>query len=272
MSHSQGLAASRWASPALPSLDEFFFHAERLSTSSLDVDNALCHICQEEFEPLYSHQSINADTRQTFELLDALPFLQPKSAGVDEPVRLPCSHILGSECLKQWLSSSGAASCPLCKRDLITKCHAHYEGATKYSRRLQEIEALPFRALVKAEWTDEHTVLFPVETSQMRDRLNSYVEKAIRTVQRTFDLNLLGSDLMEVGELLKSLGKELENQAGHEHMPAKLYEQLLQRACVAGSEHASWRLWKVIELSVRAVIEYERRICELDFLLDEANE
>ena len=36
---------------------------------------------------------------------------------IEEPVRLACSHIIGSSCLRQWLLTS--TTCPFCRRDLL---------------------------------------------------------------------------------------------------------------------------------------------------------
>lgn len=37
-----------------------------------------------------------------------------ENGDIDSPVRLPCDHIIGGECIRKWLSS-GANTCPLCR-------------------------------------------------------------------------------------------------------------------------------------------------------------
>ncbi len=58
----------------------------------LDKDNQKCCLCHEDYGT------------------------QPSTRGIIErPVQLPCSHILGSECITLWLTGQGN-SCPLCRR------------------------------------------------------------------------------------------------------------------------------------------------------------
>lgn len=46
-----------------------------------------------------------------------------ENGAVDSPVRLPCNHIFGGECIRHWLSpgKSGANGCPLCRRQFFTQ-------------------------------------------------------------------------------------------------------------------------------------------------------
>ena len=65
----------------------------RVSPQELEGD-ADCHIC------LSRYSGRTADT-----------------GPVEEPVRLPCAHILGSACLEKWFLNS--ATCPTCRRVLL---------------------------------------------------------------------------------------------------------------------------------------------------------
>ena len=54
-----------------------------------------------------------------------VPYSQPFAKGepAEEPLRLPCGHIVGGRCIGEWLttttiSSGGGASCPICRRQL----------------------------------------------------------------------------------------------------------------------------------------------------------
>lgn len=38
---------------------------------------------------------------------------------IDSPVRLPCNHIIGGECIRTWISSGGT-TCPLCRHRLFS--------------------------------------------------------------------------------------------------------------------------------------------------------
>ena len=58
-----------------------------------ELEDTDCHVC------LLKYNRRSADTGH-----------------IDEPVRLPCSHILGSSCLRQWLMTS--TTCPYCRRHL----------------------------------------------------------------------------------------------------------------------------------------------------------
>jgi len=57
----------------------------------LDKDNQKCCLCQEEYGTQASTRGI-----------------------IERPVKLPCNHIMGSECITLWLTGGGN-SCPLCR-------------------------------------------------------------------------------------------------------------------------------------------------------------
>ena len=68
-----------------------------INKNTLPDEHKSCHICMEDFK---------AQTAHTLEL----------------PVRLPCSHILGTICMINWLSSNGDKSprgCPMCRAELL---------------------------------------------------------------------------------------------------------------------------------------------------------
>jgi hypothetical protein len=74
---------------------EFLDQLSRVPTADLD-DTICCYICHEDFA------------------------LTPTERGIiiDEPVRTPCSHILGSVCLSAWVTL-GNNTCPCCRQELF---------------------------------------------------------------------------------------------------------------------------------------------------------
>lgn len=59
----------------------------------LDKENQQCCLCREEYGT------------------------EPSTRGIIErPVKLPCDHIIGSECITLWLTTGGGNSCPMCRR------------------------------------------------------------------------------------------------------------------------------------------------------------
>ena len=87
--------------------------------ANLPDNNQSCHICMEDFK---------AQTGHTLEL----------------PVRLPCSHILGTICMINWLSSNGNSSprgCPLCRAELLPKALSDPLSARRRESLLGRIQA-----------------------------------------------------------------------------------------------------------------------------------
>ena len=87
-----------------------------VSTADLPDEHVACHICMEDFK---------AQNARTLEL----------------PVRLPCSHILGTICMINWLSSNGDKSprgCPMCRAELLPQTQPPpFEPRSGQSRRAQ---------------------------------------------------------------------------------------------------------------------------------------
>ena len=82
----------------LSKLDKAALYVEslpRVSRQEAEQDKD-CHIC------LLQYYDRTADT-----------------GPIEQPVRLPCSHILGSSCLREWLTKS--TSCPVCRRNLLPR-------------------------------------------------------------------------------------------------------------------------------------------------------
>ena len=76
---------------------EYILNLPIVCRANLPDEHKSCHICMEDFK---------TQTSKTLEL----------------PVRLPCSHILGTICMINWLSSNGDNSprgCPLCRAALL---------------------------------------------------------------------------------------------------------------------------------------------------------
>ena len=83
--------------PQRATATRFILSLPIVNKANLPDEHKSCHICMEDFK---------AQTANTLEL----------------PVRLPCSHILGTICMINWLSSNGDESprgCPMCRAELL---------------------------------------------------------------------------------------------------------------------------------------------------------
>lgn len=68
-----------------------------IKPEDLPESSQICHICQEDFD-------------------------DPDAEGAEKaevPVKLPCNHIMGSECLARWCD--GHNSCPMCRATLFVQ-------------------------------------------------------------------------------------------------------------------------------------------------------
>lgn len=104
----------------LPSAPEFLEDIDVVDELSLTQDEKTCSICQENFGELLQFLDLPTSEREKLLVFDILPFRKLKDLGSDEPVRLPCTHIIGSCCLQRWLEDKGN-SCPLCRRELCVR-------------------------------------------------------------------------------------------------------------------------------------------------------
>ena len=86
----------------LDDLDEFLGGLPRLDINDLEPDNRRCHICQEPYPA------------------DGIPDKSevPDKSKPEFPVELPCRHVLGSTCLKRWLTPTKNDTCPFCRSRL----------------------------------------------------------------------------------------------------------------------------------------------------------
>ncbi len=83
----------------------------RVSIATLhDATDQECPICIERYVPTGRSATVAGtlgnDETESFELLPG--------AGEDSPVRLPCGHVVGEACIRQWLSTN-PASYPICR-------------------------------------------------------------------------------------------------------------------------------------------------------------
>ncbi|KAF2255394.1 hypothetical protein BU26DRAFT_584136 [Trematosphaeria pertusa] len=297
-----GLASSKWA---LPTIEDFFsLHVQTLDLPSLDEDNSCCHICQRDFSSLA--EGIDPATALSLHYFDELPFAQLKKTDVDEPLRLPCGHALGSSCLQEWFSASGSNQCPFCKRELFAKSSVIAANPDhEYGRRYHEIKNLLLRALLTSSWSEEGSLVFlPADVSSIVARLPRVIFRVAARVQQpriegtlvfpghesklslddgsnfhgfvegylgNFEdyVRVLPCAKMLLGDEAKAVFARICNgfrgSAGQE-LPARvLYAEVLRAVgCMGDVELA-----KVMVLAVRAMVDYEQRMSDLDSLCGE---
>ena len=70
----------------------------------------------------------------------------------ENPVRLPCGHVVGRSCISRWLTTSN--SCPLCRRVLFSRNRATSEGESSIERLLESIGLAPPYIDVAMEYVD----------------------------------------------------------------------------------------------------------------------
>ena len=77
--------------------EQFLSSLPKVSTSDLPADSMTCTICSDEYGT---------------------------ASGIDKkaehPVRLPCSHIVGAECIAKWLTER-SNSCPYCRHEFFPR-------------------------------------------------------------------------------------------------------------------------------------------------------
>lgn len=61
---------------------------------------------------------------------------------IERPVRLACNHIIGSECIAHWVSSSaqGTNVCPICRRVLFQPAPFYAWPATNYATQAELLD------------------------------------------------------------------------------------------------------------------------------------
>lgn len=89
---------------------EFVESLPRVSVLDLQAEDSFCCLCHAEF---FRPQMVTTDDRKT----DSLRRIRCV------PVELPCGHIMGNKCLRNWVDTcmsdnKGHGTCPLC-RDVI---------------------------------------------------------------------------------------------------------------------------------------------------------
>jgi hypothetical protein len=160
-------------------------HLEVINILSPPEQNTECYICQE----MYCLEQVAISKPHYYALtyLDALPFPQHKNMSRDEPVRLPCNHIIGSICLEEWLQVGGT-SCPLYRADVfpVAKESSPF-NYKEYNRRLEEITRIDLRTLLKSPLLMERNVYLSVPFTQsiIRQLPGRFAQMAFRVNKLT---------------------------------------------------------------------------------------
>jgi hypothetical protein len=221
-----GLAASKWA---CPNLNDFL----AALPSDIPSDSTTCDICNEEFGTA------------------------TQDCAAEDTLQLPCGHIFGSLCLRDWLSQ--ASTCPICRRQYIfTAPLPPPLPESPYVCGLRKIEALSFERLADATFEDEQEeIVLPFDVCEMVNRLEGYVIESLVVAE------VEGAESLTAAAL-KTVSDRLEKLANTVLKPAELYDGLVG---AAGLDERPGL--EVIKRAVKAMVEYERLINELDSLAAE---
>lgn len=100
----------------------FVASLERVELSAVPSDQIICPICwielgeTYEFHDLYEPPDLPSDPREAGNMIafQQLPF--DLSRPNNDPVKLPCEHLFGYDCLVNSLSEN--STCPMCRREL----------------------------------------------------------------------------------------------------------------------------------------------------------
>ena len=133
--------------------EAWFNHLPSVDMETLDKDDQNCSICRVE----YSSSSSASDQQED---------------PVETPVRLPCGHVFGTQCLKAWLTHAAGAgnkTCPTCRHQLAEWDPVFAENV----RHLRWLERLDY-----ANDADRSLVLGGlVHTLNERDARREFVER-----------------------------------------------------------------------------------------------
>ena len=75
----------------------------------------------------------------------------------DTPIKLPCQHILGADCLFTWLMS-GKNTCPHCRRQVFTR-PTHLEFFSHQHLQLIEVRGAAMGFLAETSWHHDKSYL-----------------------------------------------------------------------------------------------------------------
>lgn len=253
-------------------------------------------ICQEKFSELLQYLYLPTSEREKLLVFDILPFPRLKYLGSDEPVRLPCNHVIVSCCLQRWLEDKGN-SCPLCRQELCVRgtelcLYAEFDRRFEMLMRtnLREllIHPVPDHTSIKL---DRHTMtsikwqlavrmiqielrlrrlrLLPVWVWEMESTTSdetSYILFLDEYWRRNYwysNTNYGNARAaMESTVMIRAYGLLCESLCGlvsrgyTSAMPNGLLEQLLQQFSIIPMDKQQTML---VCMSVQATIEYERR-------------
>ena len=108
-----------------------------LESSDLPKDHEECGICQETYL---------------------------SGSNVETPAQLPCGHIFGMRCLRNWLNSSLRPSCPMCRADLFDQREGKGTDVLRNSIAILE-------RLVSSSNSSERAVVLNAAQQQTRERI-----------------------------------------------------------------------------------------------------
>ena len=219
--------------------EAWFNQLPSVDIESLDKDDKNCGICRVE----YSSSSSASDQQED---------------PIETPVRLPCGHVFGTQCLKEWLNPDAAhvnnKTCPTCRHHL-----GEYDPVfTENLRHLQWLERLDY-----ANDTDRSMVLGGlVHTLNEQDARREFLERVNQEQRNQQQILESRRDLLVFQRRAAELGLRLEELArANEQMEERVEQQEM------GLRRANEQLRQHVE---RQQVEFIRIANNMDGIVREA--
>ncbi|KAI9845804.1 MAG: hypothetical protein M1837_004484 [Sclerophora amabilis] len=116
----------------------FIESLKQVDLTSLEADDRSCSICMEPF---------------------GVP--EPIKRKIEHPIRLPCNHVFGQNCIKTWLEAH--CTCPVCREDVDSESIPRSQGHYRQRSRVMSDDAQQMRESQLRFMQQQHAMLLDAE-------------------------------------------------------------------------------------------------------------